>query len=575
MDETLNEQKITLPDTLELEFAKAREAWDAGGNTRRLWSADAGLWSGGDEGHWLGWLDIIGKESLRSDALREFALGVHSDNFTDILLLGMGGSSLGPEVLAETLGSAAGYPRLRVLDSTDPCRVRRFEQRLDIKRTLFIVSSKSGTTLETSVLMDYFFAAASAALGRPAASHFVAITDPGSLLQKVAENKGFRRVFLGVPSIGGRYSVLSSFGMAPLAASGHNVSAFLAAADAMARACGPDVSAAENPGVALGLAIGVAALQGRDKLTLIASPSIGSFGAWAEQLIAESTGKNGKGVIPVEGEPVNDPSVYGTDRLFVYLRDVRRSNHAHEQAVRSLEKAGHPMVRINVTTPELLGQEFFRFEIATAVAGAMLGINPFDQPDVEASKIETRAMTETFEKTGALPVEAPVCSEEGIALFTDDRNAQSLRRAGANSTLDSWLKAHFSRIAAGDYFAVLAYLDAERPRLKLLQGLRTSVRDCKHVATCLQFGPRFLHSTGQAYKGGPNSGVFLEITCEARPDVNIPGRKPSFGIIEAAQARGDFRVLAERGRRILRAHIAGDVDKGLAVLGAAVRRALA
>jgi len=571
---SLNEQTLALPPSLMREVDKALEAWASNANTRRLWRADATLWTGGDEGDWLGWLDVAENKLCHVEQLQEFAREVRTEKFTDVLLLGMGGSSLGPEVLGKSLGSAPGYPTLHVLDSTDPQQVRRFERRIDAAHTLFVVSSKSGTTLEPNVLMDYFFAKASTALGGAAARHFVAITDPGSHLQKTAEQKGFRRIFFGVPSIGGRYSVLSNFGMAPLAAIGHDPQAFLEAARVMARACGPEVPDAENPGVALGLAIGVLSRHVRDKFTIIASPSIADFGAWAEQLIAESTGKNGRGVIPIAGEPLGAPVVYDTHRLFVFLRDAAHPDYGQDQAVDALERAGHPVVRIGVGSPQLLAQEFFRFEIATAVAGAALGINPFDQPDVEASKIATREMTDAFEKTGSLPSEPPVFEKDGIALYTDARNAQALRQMGANAALESWLRAHFARLDDGDYFAVLAYIDGDDARLQALQRLRTAVRDRKRVATCLQFGPRFLHSTGQAYKGGPNSGVFLQITAEPAPDLTIPGRKASFGVIEAAQARGDFHVLAVRGRRLLHAHIASDVDEGLAALGKAARQAL-
>ncbi len=570
----LNEQTITLPDGLAREVAKAQEAWLASDNSRRLWNADSTLWTGRDESEWLGWLDILGNKSPDANALGEFAGQLRAENFADVLLLGMGGSSLGPEVLAESLGSAPHYPNLHVLDSTDPQQVRRFESRIDLAHTLFLVSSKSGTTLETSVLMDFFFAKASVALGNTAGRHFAAITDPGSRLQKTAADRGFRKIFPGVPSIGGRYSVLSNFGLVPLAASGHDVQAFVDGARVMARACGPDVASGQNPGVMLGLTMGVLALHGRDKLTIIASPSLASFGAWAEQLVAESIGKNGKGIIPLAGEPLGEPSVYDSHRLFVFIRDSNTPDSIQEDVVHALKRAGHPVVQIGVASPQKIGQEFFRFEIATTVAGAVLGINPFDQPDVEASKVATRAMTDAFEKTGSLPSEPPVCADNGIVLYTDERNAKALRRGGANSTLESWLKAHLARLADGDYFALLAYLDATASRTQSLQRLRIAVRDRKRVATALQFGPRFLHSTGQAYKGGPNSGVFLEITGEPDPDLDIPGRKASFGVIEAAQARGDFRVLAERGRRALHAHITGDVDDGLAAISEAARRAL-
>jgi transaldolase / glucose-6-phosphate isomerase len=575
LGEAQNEQTMALPEPLKSEVDKAAETWRSQGNIRRLWNEDATLWTGRDEGDWLGWLDVVDAQLRDLPRLTEFAAEVRAQEFSDVLLLGMGGSSLGPEVLAESLGSAPGFPRLHVLDSTDPQQVKSFERKIDIARTLFIVSSKSGTTLEPNVLMDYFFGKASEIIGGDnAGRHFVAITDPGSQLEKIAKERSFHRVFHGIPSIGGRYSVLSAFGLVPLAATGHDVRAFLERACIMARSCGAEVPPAENPGVALGLIIGVAALHGRDKVTMLASPSIASFGDWAEQLLAESTGKQGKGVIPIAGEPLGDPSVYDKHRLFIFLRDAAHADPAQDQAVDALERAGHPVVRISLAAAVLLAEEFFRFEIATAVAGAVIGINPFDQPDVEASKIAARELTDAFEKTGSLGAEKPVFKENGVALYTDERNAQALRQAGANSTLESWLGAHLQRIHDGDYFAVLAYVERGDAHVRSLQQLRTAVRDSKHVATCLQFGPRYLHSTGQAYKGGPNSGVFLQITAESTPDVGIPGRKASFGVIEAAQARGDFRVLAERGRRVLRAHVARDVDAGLAAIGKAARAAL-
>jgi len=574
LGEKLNHQTIALLQPLAGQVAEAREAWRSKENIRRLWNKDATLWTGRDERDWLGWLDIIDSELRDAAMVQDFAKEVRAENFADILLLGMGGSSLGPEVLARSLGAAPGYPKLHVLDSTDPEQVQRFERNIDVARTLFIVSSKSGTTLEPNVLMDYFFARASAAVGGSAGRRFVAITDPGSGLQKTAEEKTFRRVFFGAPGIGGRYSVLSKFGLVPLAAIGHDVRAFLEAAGVMAGACGPESRLAENPGVSLGLAIGVLALGGRDKLTIIASPSIAPFGAWVEQLVAESTGKKGHGVIPIADEPLGDTSAYGADRLFVYLRDHGHPDPAQDQVADALQRAGHPIVRIGIASPNLLAQEFFRFEMATAVAGAVIGINPFDQPDVEASKIATREMTEAFEKTGSLPSEPPVFEGNGIALYTDLRNAEALRKLGANATLESWLRAHFARLEDGDYFALLAYVDTAAARLGALQSLRATVRDRKHVATCLQFGPRFLHSTGQAYKGGPSSGVFLQITAQPAVDLAIPGRTASFGVIEAAQAGGDFRVLAARGRRILRAHIAHEVDKGIVAIAKAARSAL-
>ena len=574
LGKALNDQTLALPEPLKKTVDDAVEEWRSKGNIRRLWNEDASLWSGCDEGDWLGWLDVIDAQLREMPRLHEFAAEVRDREFSDVLLLGMGGSSLGPEVLAQTWGSATGFPELHVLDSTDPQQIRCFERRIDLARTLFIVSSKSGTTLEPNVLMAYFLGKAEQALGHAAARHFVAITDPGSPLEKLATERGFHRVFAGIPSIGGRYSVLSPFGTVPFAAMGRDVAAFLESARTMARSCGPEVPPGQNPGVELGLTIGAAARHGYDKVTIVASPSLASFGAWAEQLLAESTGKRGKGVIPVADEPLGDPAVYDAHRLFVYLRDAANAEAEQDRKVDALRQAAHPVVSIELTAKEQLAQEFFRFEMATAVAGAIIGIDPFDQPDVEASKVAARELTDAYEKTGGLGAEQPVFKENGVALYTDARNAQALRQAGANSTLESWIGAHLGRLHDGDYFALMAFLQRGEEQIRPLQQLRMMVRDKKHVATCLQFGPRFLHSTGQAYKGGPNSGVFLQITADSVADVAIPGRKASFGVIEAAQARGDLRVLAERGRRVLRAHLASGLNDGLAALNKAARAAL-
>jgi len=575
LGEAQNDQTLAFSEPLKKAVSDAAEFWRKKATVHRVWNEDATLWTGSDEGDWLGWLDVIDAQLRDMPALHEFAAEVKAQGFRDVLLLGMGGSSLGPEVLATTLGSAPGFPKLHVLDSTDPAQVKSFEQKVDLARTLFIVSSKSGTTLEPNVLMDYFLKKTADVIGaKDAARHFVAITDPGSALEKVAGERGFHRVFHGIPSIGGRYSVLSAFGMVPLAAVGHDVQAFLESARLMARSCGPEVPPAHNPGVELGLAIGIAAQQGHDKVTIVSSPPFASFGAWAEQLLAESTGKRGKGVIPIADEPLGAPSVYDAHRLFIYVRDVAQPDAAQDKAIDALEQAGQPVVRIGMASRKNLGQEFFRFEFATAVAGAIIGINPFDQPDVEAAKVAARELTDAYEKSGTLAADKPVFKQNGIALYTDERNAQALRQAGANSTLESWLRAQFGRLHDGDYFAVLAYLERDQAHTRALEQLRIAVRDSKRIATCLQFGPRYLHSTGQAYKGGPNSGVFLQITADAAADVNVPGRKASFGVIEAAQARGDLRVLAERGRRVLRAHLSHDLDAGIAALSEAARAAL-
>jgi transaldolase / glucose-6-phosphate isomerase len=376
-------------------------------------------------------------------------------------------------------------------------------------------------------------------------------------------------------SIGGRYSVLSKFGLVPAAAMGLDIKRLLETSQPMERACGPDVPPQENPGVQLGIALGVAATRfGRDKVTIIASPGIADLGAWLEQLLAESTGKHGHGLIPLADEPLVSPDHYGSDRFFAYLELEDRHDPSQRQAMAALEQAGHPVARISVKDIWHIGQEFFRWEIATAVAGAIIGIDPFNQPDVEASKDKTRALTEEYEKSHRLPDEAPVFRENGLALYADPRNSAEL---GRHNTLVGYLKSHFGRVHAGtksgDYVALLAYIERNERHTQALTAMRTRIRDRTRAATCLGFGPRFQHSTGQAYKGGPNSGVFLQITCDDLADIDVPGHSYSFGVVKAAQARGDLEVLVERGRRALRVHLK-DVDAGLTELARAMGSAL-
>jgi transaldolase/glucose-6-phosphate isomerase len=548
------------------------EAWRKDGRIRRLWAGDKTLWSSSDENQWLGWLRVVDGELGDIDRLQDFAKQTKLRGFTDVVLLGMGGSSLGPEVLGETFGAQAGWPHFHMLDSTDPAQINTIERAVDLGKTLFIVSSKSGGTLEPNIFMEYFLDRVGVVRGvENAGEHFVAVTDPGSSLERRAEHLRFANIFYGLPSIGGRYSVLSKFGLVPAAAIGIDIKRFLETAQPMERACGPDVPPAENPGVQLGVAMGVAATRfGRDKVTIIASPAIAALGAWLEQLLAESTGKHGHGLIPLDGEPLTTPERYGSDRFFAYLELNGQIDPSQRQAVEALERAGHPVARITVKDIWHIGQEFFRWEIATAVAGAIIGINPFDQPDVEASKKKTSALTEEYEKSHSLPKEEPVFRENGLALYADPRNAAEL---GQHNTLSGYLKSHFGRVAAGDYVALLAYIQRNEPHTRALTAMRTCIRDKTQIATCLGYGPRFQHSTGQAYKGGPNSGVFLQISCDDPVDIYVPGHSYSFGVVKAAQARGDFEVLAERGRRALRVHLQ-DVDAGLAGLARAIDAAL-
>src|SRR6266852_4104104 len=569
----IDRQTLVLGASIEKAVEKSTEQWRASARIRKLWQKDKSVWTGDDEDKWLGWLNSPAKADIAD--YEDFARRVNGQKFTDAVVLGMGGSSLGPEVLAETFPKKSGFPKLHVLDSTDPAQVRAMEKAVDIRKTLFIVSSKSGGTTEPNAMKDYFLDRVAKTIGTEAAGHsFIAVTDPGSSLEKVATKQGFARIFHGEPSIGGRYSVLSPFGLVPAAAAGIDVRAVITHALAMVRSCGLDVPPHENPGVQLGLAMGLAGLAGRDKVTIFSSKKIADFGAWAEQLIAESTGKEGKGLIPIDGEPSADPKTYGNDRFFIDIRTEGDNDTAHDEKLAALEQAGHPVARIVMKSIDHIGQEFFRFEMATAVAGAILGINPFNQPDVEAAKIKTRELTGAFEKTGSLPAEKPIMAFAAADIYTDEQNAAALRKAGADGTLGSWLKAHLARIHADDYVALLAYIERDADHIASLQEIRLKLRDSHHVATCAEFGPRFLHSTGQAYKGGPDSGVFLQITADDADDLPVPGQKASFGVIKAAQARGDFDVLTERGRRALRVHLKGDLKSGLRMLDSAITEAL-
>jgi transaldolase/glucose-6-phosphate isomerase len=541
--------------------------WQAEGKVGRLWNKDASLWSGQDEAKWLDWLTIVDSQLADDSHLRRIANDVQGGGFQQVVVLGMGGSSLCPEVLRKTFGVVAGFPELHVLDSMVPAQVTTLRRKLNLARTLFIVASKSGSTLEPNAFKQYFYEEVRRTVGDDkVGSHFVAVTDPGTKMNEIATAGRFRQVFFGRKEIGGRYSALSNFGMIPAAAMGLNVREFLERTRTMVRACGPETPAAENPGVVLGAIIGTAAKRGRDKLTIIASPAIGSLGAWLEQLIAESTGKLGQGIVPVDDERLGSPSVYGGDRLFVYVRLTSNPNSDQDAAVTALERSGQPVVRIDVAQASDLGKELFRWEIATAVAGSILGINPFDQPDVEAAKVAARSLSDAYETSGVLPEEKFFAAEGDLRLQTDPTNEMQLRKAARGDEVASILAAHLNRLCLGDYFAINAYVAMNAANQRWLSDIRHAVRDAKRVATTLGFGPRFLHSTGQLHKGGPNSGVFLQITSDDAADLPIPGMKSTFGLVKRFQAQGDFDVLATRRRRALRVHLGTDVEAGLAML---------
>ncbi|MGO9324317.1 MAG: bifunctional transaldolase/phosoglucose isomerase [Terracidiphilus sp.] len=571
--------RLAVPSDLRGAVDAAAADWQANHKVERFWQKDPSLWTRDGEEKWMGWIDIVERQQKDLGTFAELGGDIESSDFRSVLLLGMGGSSLCPEVLAKTFGQRPGFPELHIVDSTDPAEVKAACDEVDLAETLVIVASKSGSTLEPNILKQFFFSEMRRAVNNDdeVGTHFVAITDPGSKMEQVAKADNFRGIHYGDPEIGGRYSALSNFGLVPATAIGLDVEKLLA--EAAKAAASAKLPVAENPGAQLGLLLGTAANAGRDKITIFTSPEIADLGAWLEQLIAESTGKQGKGITPVDREAIGAPEVYGKDRVFAYVRLKNTADASQDAKVAALEAAGHPVVYFEITDLyEIFGQ-FFTWEIATAVAGSVIGINPFNQPDVEAAKIETRALTTEYEKSGKLPQRTPFLTGKDdagttFALYATDAYAAKLKGAAPNQTLAGILRAHLDQLAAGDYFATLAFLPMFEENEAAIQSFRHKVRDKKRVATCLGFGPRFLHSTGQDYKGGPNTGVFLQITADHADDMDIPGQKYSFGVVIDAQAAGDLAVLESRGRRALRVHLATDVAAGLKALGAAISAAL-
>jgi transaldolase/glucose-6-phosphate isomerase len=521
---------------------------------RRLWAKDSTLWTSDPAKREeirdrLGWLNVAEKMLEHAPELQQMA--ADGRTYSDVVLLGMGGSSLCPDVLRNTFGPVRGHPRLHVLDTTDPATILAVRSRIRIQDTLFIVASKSGETTETLSHFAYFWSEmggggdGAAGPGR----HFAAITDPGTSLEKLAKEHGFRWIFRNPPDIGGRYSALSYFGLVPGALMGVDVGEMLERAVEMAHSCADSVPADSNPGVWLGGVMGELALQGRNKLTLIASPKIATFGYWVEQLIAESTGKQGKGIVPVEGEPLGKPAVYGDDRLFVYIRLDADPPH---KAVEALEKAGQPVVTLTMRDKLDLGGEFLRWEIATAIAGSILGIDAFDQPNVQESKDNTKKVLGRYRASGRLPA------------------AESVPAARSRAGLKSLL----GRAKAGAYFAIMAYTTRTSASESAIASMRTSVRDATHHATTAGYGPRFLHSTGQLHKGGPKTGLFLQIVQEDARDVPIPGQPYSFSVLKQAQSLGDLESLTSRRLPVLRVTLGKEAAAGWKALAAAVKSAV-
>ncbi len=542
-------------------LARGLSELKSAGFAERLWRKDPSLWKKEKEHqkiikNSLGWLSVADAMAANMGTLRGFSAEVREAGFETAVVLGMGGSSLACEVFRLCFERAPGHPALAVLDTTHPGAIKALESRLDLARTLFIVSSKSGSTIEPNCLMEYFFDK-TGRLGRPADAgrRFVAITDPGTSLEKLARARGFRRVFVNPQDIGGRYSALSYFGLVPAAALGVDVEKLLTRARAMARACSPAVPSEENPGLRLGAALGCHARNGQDKLTLSLSPALESFGLWAAQLVAESTGKEGVGIVPVLGEPLGAPAadVYGEDRLFVRLSLPDSPDREAARSLGELERAGRPVLALELADAYDLGGQFLLWEIATAAAGFLLGVNPFDQPDVQAAKDQTMKLLGELEK-GALPREAAHFRAGGLAAFSDPGLLKSLGAGrGSDLPVRDVLAAHLGRLEPGDHCAILAYLDGGDEAARLaVAALRSLIRKTTTCPVLVEYGPRYLHSTGQLYKGGGAGGVYLVLTEPPAADLPVPRSPFTFGTLLSAQARGDFSALVKAGRRVLR-----------------------
>jgi len=543
------------------------------GFSRRLWERDASLWKTDPEPqriirNALGWLTVpqVTLEGLAE--LSSFVEEVKAAGFKHAVVLGMGGSSLCPDVCRTSFGTAPGFLDLQVLDSTVPASLARAVDPAEVRRTLFLVSSKSGGTVESLSFYKHFRGQVRAAKGDSAGENFVAITDPGSSLEKLAREQGFRRVFPGQPDIGGRFSALSNFGMVPAALAGVDVRGLVSRAKEMCKACSAEGLVEDNPGVVLGVVIAEAARAGRDKITFILSPGINTFGDWVEQLIAESTGKEGKGLVPVPERNLADPGAYGNDRLFVHTELASEPDENLQGALRTLESASHPVVRIRLRDKLDLGREFFRWELATATAGALLGINPFDQPNVQESKDNTNRLLAEFRAQGKLNEGSPLLEADGLKIFCDPATLLQLSKSAEDHGLATEdvadIFASFLGLARpGDYVALMAYLDFSSLHKALLRALQFQIRDSLYLATTVGFGPRYLHSTGQLHKGGPNNGLFIQITCDDAEDVPIPGEPYTFSVLKQAQALGDLAALQGKERRVIRVHLGTDIQAGL------------
>jgi transaldolase/glucose-6-phosphate isomerase len=537
--------------------------------TAGFWQKEATLWTDSAEGQesirsFMGWLRVAETMQKAVSEIDAFVQEVKAAGFEHVVVMGMGGSTMAPIVFEKSFPAGQGLP-ISVLDTTDPGTVQQIEQSVPLEKTLFIVASKSGTTAEPLAFGDYFYAKLKEIKGDKAGENFVAITDPGSKFVTNATNEGYRKIFLNFAEVGGRFSALTYFGLVPAALYGINIAELLDRAVAMMRACGSEGDVQDNPGLQLGATMGVLSKEGRDKLTLVVPEKLHDLGLWLEQLLAESTGKEGKGVLPVAGEPLGTPEVYGHDRLFVYVGYEDTPDTDNRNKLKALEEAGHPVVTILMKEPLDLGAEFFRWEVGTAVAGAVLRINPFDQPNVQESKNATDRVMKVVQEQGHLPAGPAAAAEaDGVSYFTDAQGE------GAVGTL----KAFFDQSKAGDFVNLQAYLTESDAISAELQEFRKLVQENLHLATTSGYGPRFLHSTGQYHKGGPNTGLFVQFTHHSPVELPLPGRSYSFGTFENAQAQGDLETLQQYKRRTLHIDLGGNAEQTLPKVVAALKEAL-
>lgn len=562
-----------LVEGFKTELAQAEQQLDSQHIRERLYQKEAALWKSDKESQQkiadrLGWLQLPEHSAGRVADITAFAKEVKKAGLKYAVLLGMGGSSLCSEVARETFATKRGYLKLFVLDDTDPAAIQALEKQIKPEQTLFIVASKSGTTKESLSFFRYFYEQVKKKVGRTAGRHFIAITDAGTPLAALGEQYRFLRVFTNPSDIGGRYSVLSDFGLIPMALMGIDIGAMMSSAQQMEALC-HDTKAEDNPGLDLGAELGVAARTGRDKLTFALSPSIAALGYWIEQLIAESTGKEGKGIIPVNAETLGPPSVYSDDRIFVHIRVAGDVDTTQVRKLKALEEAGHPVIRVKIPDTIALGGEYYCWEVATAIAGLIIGINPFDEPNVAESKKNTDDLLQEWQTRKKFKeTTAPVVRAEDISIYTG--GAAAAQRGEATSIAD-FISAYLQQVRPGDYVAMLPYFHRTESRAQVLQSWRMSIRDQYQVATTLLHGPRYLHSTGQLHKGGPATGFYIILTADEAIPLPIPGEAYGFDTLHHAQAMGDFRSLSDKGRQVIRIHLGGNTDAGLKELMAQIK----